>query len=61
MIDPRQPQHLGIVRTAFGGQRLHRLVEIEQDHGVKFSFRADPNFHLENFKIVNAATGEELN
>ena len=37
-----------------------QLVAIEQDHGVKLSFRADPNFHLENFKIVNAATEEDL-
>lgn len=51
------PENLERLRT----EDEKRLVEIEQDHGVKFSFRADPNFHLENFKIVNAATGEELN
>ena len=51
------PENLERLRT----EDEKRLVEIEQDHGVKLSFRADPNFHLENFKIVNATTGEELN
>ena len=35
------------------------LVRMERDFGVKLAFRADPNYHLENFKIVNALTGEE--
>jgi ribonuclease G len=26
---------------------------------VKLAFRADPNYHVENFKIINALTGEE--
>lgn len=51
------PENLERLRT----EDEKQLVAIEQDHGVKLSFRADPNFHLENFKIVNAATEEELN
>jgi ribonuclease G len=35
------------------------LVRMEQIHGVKLAFRADLNYHVENFKIVNALTGEE--
>jgi len=35
------------------------LVRMESLYGVKLAFRADPNFHIENFKIVNAQTGEE--
>ena len=35
------------------------LVRMEQNYGVKLAFRADPGFHVENFKIINAVTGEE--
>jgi ribonuclease G len=35
------------------------LVRMEQTFGVKLAFRADPNYHVENFKIINAVTGEE--
>ena len=35
------------------------LVRMEKSYGVKLAFRADPIFHVENFKILNAATGEE--
>jgi ribonuclease G len=35
------------------------LVRVEKLYGVKLAFRADPNYHVENFKIVNATTGEE--
>jgi ribonuclease G len=36
------------------------LVEMEKKYSGKLSFRADPSFHHEQFKIVNAASGEEL-
>jgi len=36
------------------------LVEIEDSYKVKLSFRADPAYHVENFKIVDAMTGQEL-
>jgi len=35
------------------------LVRMEKTYGVKLAFRADLNYHVENFKIVNATTGEE--
>ncbi len=35
------------------------LVRMEQNYGVKLAFRADPNYHVENSKIINAITGEE--
>ncbi|HRI81544.1 MAG TPA: Rne/Rng family ribonuclease, partial [Opitutaceae bacterium] len=35
------------------------LVRMERLFGVKLAFRADLNYHVENFKIINALTGEE--
>ena len=35
------------------------LVRIEKTYGIKLAFRADPNYHVENFKIINANTNEE--
>jgi len=35
------------------------LVRIEKSFGVKLAFRADPAYHVEHFKIINSATGEE--
>ena len=34
-------------------------VRMERDFGVKLAFRADLAYHVENFKIINAITGEE--
>ena len=50
------PENLERLRT----EDEKRLVIIEQEHAVKLSFRADPNFHLENFNITNAETDEVL-
>ena len=36
------------------------LVEIEDLYKVRLAFRSDPAFHVENFKIVNAETSQEL-
>ena len=36
------------------------LIEIEQSYGVALSFRADPIYHVENFKIVDIESGQEL-
>ena len=36
------------------------LIELEKRYFGKLSFRADPAFHSEQFKIVNVATSEEL-
>jgi len=35
------------------------LVRMEKLFNVKLAFRADQNYHVENFKIINALTGEE--
>jgi ribonuclease G len=35
------------------------LVRMEKLFHVKLAFRADPNYHVENFKIINANTNEE--
>jgi ribonuclease G len=36
------------------------LVEIERLYNAKLSFRADPAFHAENFKVLDVASGAEL-
>ena len=35
------------------------LLEIEDTYGAKLSFRADPIYHVENFKIIDVETGIE--
>ncbi len=35
------------------------LVRMEKLYGVKLSFRADPAYHVENYKVLNAISGEE--
>jgi ribonuclease G len=36
------------------------IIEMEKRYFGKLSFRGDPAFHAEQFKIVNVATNEEL-
>ena len=36
------------------------LIELEKRYFGKLSFRADPAFHSEQFKIINVATNDEL-
>lgn len=36
------------------------LVGIEKSYGARLSFCADPVYHVENFKIINVETGQEL-
>ncbi len=36
------------------------LEEMEKAYNVRLAFRADPAYHVENFKVLNAETGEEL-
>lgn len=36
------------------------LVDIEQFYKVSLSFRADPMYHVENFKILNVETNQEM-
>ena len=35
------------------------LLEIEESYNAHLSFRADPIYHVENFKILNVETGRE--
>ena len=35
------------------------LLEIEESYGARLSFRADPIYHVENFKILDIETGQE--
>ncbi|EOD38198.1 hypothetical protein EMIHUDRAFT_98068 [Emiliania huxleyi CCMP1516] len=34
-------------------------MEIEQSYGARLSFRADPIYHVENFKIIDIESGQE--
>lgn len=36
------------------------LIDIEQSYNARLSFRADPSFHIENFKIIDPLTGQEV-
>lgn len=36
------------------------LVDMEKLYNVRLSFRADPGYHVENFKILDARNGREL-
>ncbi len=36
------------------------IIEMEKKYFGKLSFRADPEFHAEQFKIINGVTNEEL-
>jgi len=36
------------------------LIQIEENFDIHLSFRADPSYHIENFKILDAKTGREL-
>lgn len=50
------PMVLEYLKTSFESL----LLEIEQQFKVKLTFRADPAFHVENFRIVNFDTNSEL-
>lgn len=65
MDDPNQDVWLRIFCHPHALERLrhedeHILVEFEESYNVKLSFRADPAYHVENFKIIDARTGQEL-
>ena len=35
------------------------LANLQEIYGVKLAFRADPSYHVENFKIINPENGQE--
>lgn len=36
------------------------LLDIEQSYNARLSFRADPGFHIENFKVIDPQSGQEV-
>jgi ribonuclease G len=50
------PTNLERLRT----EDERHLLDFEQAYHVSLAFRADPTYHVENFKIVDADTGSEL-
>lgn len=42
------------------GEDGHHVRDLEQAYNVRIGYRADPTFHVENFKIIDAETGQEL-
>ncbi|MCX6909646.1 MAG: Rne/Rng family ribonuclease [Verrucomicrobia bacterium] len=66
-FDPENPPDIQLcvyvhtdVLQRLRSQDEHLLIELEKKFYGKLSFRADPTFHLEQFKIVNLKTNEEL-
>ena len=63
--DPDRDLHIRILVNPGVLERLRSedadlLVRLEKNYNIALTFRADPNYHLENFKILDADTGEEL-
>ena len=57
--------HLRILLNPGNLERLRNededlLIGIEESYGARLSFRADPVYHVENFKIIDAETGKEI-
>ncbi|MGN0834835.1 MAG: ribonuclease E/G [Candidatus Spyradosoma sp.] len=42
------------------GDDRSSIADLEKAYNIRLSFRADPSFHVENFKVVNMETGEEM-
>lgn len=50
------PTNLERLRT----EDEEHLIEIENAYNATLSFRADPAYHVENFKVIDAQSGQEL-
>jgi ribonuclease G len=66
-FDPENPPDIQLcvlvhpdILQRLRSQDEHLLIELEKKFYGKLSFRADATFHLEQFKIVNLKTNEEL-
>ncbi|MCX6900363.1 MAG: Rne/Rng family ribonuclease [Verrucomicrobia bacterium] len=66
-FDPENPPDIQLcvyvhpdVLQRLRSQDEHLLIELEKKFYGKLSFRADPAFHLEQFKIVDLKNNEEL-
>ena len=60
----KEPMQLRVLLNPSNLERLRRedeelLIMLEEKYPVKLSFRADPAYHVENFKIIDAQTGED--
>jgi len=60
-----EPMYLRILLHPVNLERLRsedesHLIELERSYNVNLSFRADPSYHVENFKILEASSGKEL-
>lgn len=63
--DPNRDLHIRILVNPGVLERLRSedadlLVRLEKNYNIALTFRADPNYHVENFKILDADTNEEL-
>jgi ribonuclease G len=63
--EPHKDLHIRILVNPGVLERLRDedadlLVRLEKNYNIQLTFRADPNYHVENFKILNADTGDEL-
>lgn len=59
-----QEIHLRVLLNPTNLERLRNedeelLLGIEESYGARLSFRADPIYHAENFKIIDVKTGQE--
>ncbi|MGF1530551.1 MAG: Rne/Rng family ribonuclease [Puniceicoccaceae bacterium] len=64
-VEPDSVLHLRILVHPVNLERLRTedeglLVEIERSYNVRLAFRADPAYHVENFRILDSKTGIEL-
>jgi ribonuclease G len=63
--DPNRDLHIRILVNPGVLERLRSedadlLFRLEKSYNIALTFRADPNYHVENFKILDADSGDEL-
>jgi len=63
--DPNRDLHIRILVNPGVLERLRSedadlLVRLQKSYNIALTFRADPNYHVENFKILDADSGDEL-
>lgn len=63
--EPNRDLHIRILVNPGVLERLRSedadlLVRLQKSYNIALTFRADPNYHVENFKILDADSGDEL-